>query len=94
MRRWLDASPSSRRTIANCAAMTVGFRSGIIFINRDGLRLSDASKEHGPPKTIYISWKRWNDEGIFARIMAGLAFEAAVLKAVVNRLAKLALTHF
>ena len=49
--------------------------SGIIFINRSGLRWRDAPKEHGPHKTLYNRWKRWSDKGIFARMMAGLAAE-------------------
>ena len=51
--------------------------SGIIFINRNGLRWSDAPKEYGPHKTLYNRWKRWSDMGVFARIMAGLAAESA-----------------
>ena len=59
--------------------------SGIIFINRNGLRRRDGenvnaigSREHadaacGPHKTLYNRWKRWSDKGIFARMMAGLA---------------------
>ena len=50
--------------------------SGIIFINRNGLRWCDAPKEYGPPKTLYNRWKRWSDMGVFARIMTGLAAEA------------------
>ncbi len=49
--------------------------SGIIFINRNGLRWSDAPREYGPAKTLYNRWKRWSDMGVFARIMAGLAAE-------------------
>jgi len=49
--------------------------SGIIFINRNGLRWSDAPREYGPPKTLYNRWKRWSDMGVFARIMTGLAAE-------------------
>ncbi len=56
--------------------------SGIIFINRNGLRWSDAPREHGPPKTLYNRWKRWSDKGVFARMMDGLASEAAVPKTV------------
>ena len=52
--------------------------SGIIFINRNGLRWCDAPKEYGPPKTLYNRWKRWSDKGVFARIMDGLACEATV----------------
>lgn len=43
--------------------------SGIIFINRNGLRWRDAPKAYGPPKTPYKRWKRWGDKGIFARMM-------------------------
>jgi transposase len=51
--------------------------SGIIFINRNGLRWCDAPKEYGPAKTLYNRWKRWSDKGVFARIMVGLADEKA-----------------
>ena len=56
--------------------------SGIIFISRNGLRWCDAPKEYGPAKTLYNRWKRWGDKGIFARMMEGLASEAAVPKTV------------
>ncbi len=48
--------------------------SGIIFINRNGLRWRDAPA-YGSHKTLYNRWKRWSDKGIFARMMAGLAAE-------------------
>ena len=47
--------------------------SGIIFINRNGLRWSDAPEAYGPHKTLYNRWKRWCDMGVFARMMEGLA---------------------
>jgi transposase len=50
--------------------------SGIIFVNRNGLRWCDAPAEYGPPKTLYNRWKRWSDMGVFARIMMGLAEQA------------------
>jgi len=53
---------------------------GIIFINRNGLRWRDAPREYGPAKTLYNRRKRWGDMGVFARIMAGLAAEAAAPK--------------
>ena len=56
--------------------------SGIVFINRNGLRWCDAPKEYGPPKTLYNRWKRWGDMGVFARIMEWLASEATVPKTV------------
>ena len=56
--------------------------SGIIFINRNGLRWRDAPSEYGPPKTLYNRWKRWSGMGVFARMMAGLAAEADVPKTI------------
>ena len=38
--------------------------SGIIFINRNGLRWCDAPKEYGPAKTLYNRWKRWSDVSV------------------------------
>lgn len=52
--------------------------SGIIFINRNGLRWSDAPREYGSPKTLYNHWKR----DVFARIMEGLAAEHSDHKAI------------
>ena len=49
--------------------------SGIIFINRNGLRWRDAPAAYGPPKTLYSRWKRWCDKGIFAQMLVGLAAE-------------------
>jgi transposase len=56
--------------------------SGIIFINRNGLRWSDTPKEYGPSKTLYNRWKRWSDMGVFTWTMEGLAPEAADRKTV------------
>ena len=56
--------------------------SGIIFVNRNGLRWRDAPKEYGPAKTLYNRWKRWSDRGVFARMMEGLSSEAATPKTV------------
>ena len=47
--------------------------SGIIFVNRNGLRWRDAPSAYGPHKTLYNRWKRWSDKGIFVRMMEGLA---------------------
>jgi transposase len=41
-----------------------------------------APKEYGPAKTLYNRWKRWGDKGVFARMMEGLASEAAIPKTV------------
>ena len=56
--------------------------SGIIFINRNGLRWRDAPSEYGPPKTLYNRWVRWSRMGVFARIMEGLASEGGEEKVV------------
>ena len=56
--------------------------SGIIFINRNGLRWRDAPKGYGPPKTLYNRLKRWGDNGVFARMTEGLASKATVPKTV------------
>ena len=53
-----------------------GVLSGIIFINRNGLRWRDAPKKYGPHKTLYNRWKRWGDMGVFGQIMEGLAAKA------------------
>lgn len=50
-----------------------GSASGIIFVNRNGLRWRDAPWEYGPHKTLYNRWKRWDAMGIFTRMMDGLA---------------------
>ena len=50
--------------------------SGIIFINRNGLRWRDAPPEYGPPKTLYNRWKRWSEKGVFARMLLELAGES------------------
>jgi hypothetical protein len=49
--------------------------SGIIFINRNGLRWCDAPKEYGPIRTLYNRWTRWGD-----RMMEGIASATAVPK--------------
>ncbi len=47
--------------------------SGIIFVNRNGLRWRDAPAAYGPPKTLYNRWIRWSRMGVFARMLMGLA---------------------
>jgi transposase len=49
--------------------------SGIIFINRNGLRWRDAPAEYGPHKTLYNRWVRWSRLGVFTRILTELAAE-------------------
>jgi transposase len=56
--------------------------SGIIFINRNGLRWCDAPREYGPAKTLYNRWKRWGDMGVFARMMEGLASKCTEQKTI------------
>ncbi len=49
--------------------------SGIVFINRNGLRWRDAPAAYGPPKTLYNRWVRWSRLGVFAQILTELAAE-------------------
>ena len=49
--------------------------SGIIFINRNGLRWRDAPSAYGPHKTLYNRFVRWSRLGVFARILFELARE-------------------
>lgn len=56
--------------------------SGIVFVNRNGLRWRDAPREYGPHKTLYNRWKRWGERGVFVRMMEGLAAANAEQKIV------------
>lgn len=47
--------------------------SGIIFVNRNGLRWRDAPAAYGPPKTLCNRWLRWSRVGVFARMLLELA---------------------
>ena len=47
--------------------------SGIIFVNRNGLRWRDAPREYGPHKTLYNRFIRWSRLGVFVRIFRDLA---------------------
>jgi transposase len=51
--------------------------SGIIFINRNGLRWRDAPADYGPHKTLYSRWKRWSEKGIFARMLLELSCQSS-----------------
>ena len=46
--------------------------SGIVFVNRNGLRWLDAPSAYGPHKTLYNRWKRWGERGVFLGMMEGL----------------------
>ncbi len=56
--------------------------SGIIFINRNGLRWRDAPAACGPHKTLYSRCKRWSEKGVFPRTIMGLAAEHRKRKTV------------
>ena len=51
--------------------------SGIVFVNKNGLRWRDAPSAYGPHKTLYNRWKRWGEAGVFTRMMEGLANASA-----------------
>ena len=50
--------------------------SGIVHVNRNGLRWRDAPAVYGPHKTLYNRFVRWSRTGIFDRIFANLAAES------------------
>ena len=56
--------------------------SGIMFINRNGLRWCDALNKYGPAKTLYNRWRCWSYSEVFARIMVGLAAESTDPKTI------------
>lgn len=47
--------------------------SGIIFVNRKGLRWRDAPTAYGPHKTSCNRWKRWSNAGAFIQRIEGLS---------------------
>ena len=47
--------------------------SGIIFVNRSGLRWRDAPSAYGSHKTLYSRWVRWSRLGVFAQMLTELA---------------------
>ena len=57
--------------------------SGIIFVNRNGLRWRDAPAAYGPHKTLYNRWKRWSEAGVFIRFMEGLSVAQTERRTVV-----------
>ena len=56
--------------------------SGIVFVNRNGLRWRDAPAVYGPHKTLYNRWKRWSEAGVFIRMMEGLSAAQAERRTV------------
>ena len=56
--------------------------SGIIFVNRNGLRWRDAPKEYGPAKALYNRWKRWGKMGVFISMMDGLSAKGTQRKTI------------
>jgi len=51
--------------------------SGIIFVNRNGLRWRYAPREYGPHKALYNRWKRCGGTGVFTRMMESLSAQKA-----------------
>lgn len=56
--------------------------SGIVFVNRNGLRWFDAPKDYGSHKRLYNRWKRWGEQGVFLWMTGGLAAAEVVPKSV------------
>ena len=57
--------------------------SGILHVQRNGLRWRDAPAVYGPHKTLYNRHVRWTRNGVFARIFAALAEEAGAPERVI-----------
>lgn len=51
--------------------------SGIIYVIKHGLQWKDAPSGYGPHKTLYNRFIRWSRLGVFNRIFAALAGQAA-----------------
>ncbi len=66
MSRWSGCSRSFPR-----AREATRVLSGIVFVNKNGLRWRDAPGVYGPHKTLYNRWKRWGEAGVFTRMMEG-----------------------
>jgi len=56
--------------------------SGIIFMNRNGLRWRDAPREYGLAKTLDNRWKLWSNKGIFVAMMDGLSASSTERKTI------------
>jgi len=56
--------------------------SGIVLVNRNGLRWYDAPSAYGPHKMLHNRWKRLGEQGVLLRIMDGLSAAEAVPKTV------------
>ena len=56
--------------------------SGIIFINRNGLRSRDAPAEYGLHKTLHSLCKRWCEKGVFAQLLLELAYQGGETEAL------------
>ena len=50
--------------------------SGIIYVQRHGLRWVDAPAACGPYKTLYNRSRRWSEKGVFQLIFSELARSA------------------
>jgi transposase len=51
--------------------------SGIVFVDRNGLRWRYALSAYGPHSTLYDRWKRWGEAGVVTRLKEGLAMASA-----------------
>lgn len=56
--------------------------SGIIFVNRNGLRWRDAPRDSGPHKMLFNRWSRWGEKGVFTWMMEGLSSAGAKRRTV------------
>ncbi|MBS1086110.1 transposase [Gluconobacter sphaericus] len=53
------------------------WKSGIVYVIRNGLQWKDASKSYGPHKALYNRFIRWSCLGVFDRIFVVLTEQAS-----------------
>ena len=82
MSRWSGCGRSSPRSHGKLRVDDRRVLSGIVFVNKNGLRWRDAPAAYDSHKTLYNRWKRWGEMGVFLRMMEGLAAADADPKTV------------
>ena len=52
------------------------FLDGVVFIAKTGLPWRDLPERFGPWKTLHSRFTRWNDRGVFERLLSALAIDS------------------
>ena len=58
--------------------------SGVIFLNRNGLRWRDAPAVYSPHKTLCNRWFCWSQMGVFGRILMELVRQHAETEIIMS----------